>query len=97
MKLAWQISEENGTKTAYIDLREISVKIVNYIDYIEGPIPDRYQYHIYAFGALRECEGCPEEYKTIEQACEYVERQVVDFIKGEMIRWRHHLYDWEGK
>ena len=95
MKLAWQISEGNRTKTAYIDLREISVKVTNYIDYYTGAISDRYQYHIYVFGVLRECEGCPEEYKTLEQACEYVEQQVIAFIKLEMEKWKHRLYIWE--
>ena len=97
MKQNWIISENNGTKIARIDIREISVEITNYIDYFNGPISDRYQYSIRTFGSLRECEGCPKEYKTIEQACEYVEQQVIAFIKLEIEKWKHRLYIWEEK
>jgi hypothetical protein len=97
MKQNWIISEENGTKTARICMRDIEVEVTNYIDYFKGAISDRYQYRISVFDSFRGCDGCPKEYKTIEQACEYVEQQVIDFIKLEIEKWKHRLYDWEEK
>jgi hypothetical protein len=94
MNQNWIISEENGIKTARICMRDIEVEVTNDIDYF-GPISDKYQYRICVFSFPRECEGCPKEYKTLEQACEYVEQQVIDFIKLEIEKWKHRLYDWE--
>lgn len=95
MKQNWIISEENGTKTARIEMRDIEVEVTNYIDYFKGAISDRYQYTIRIFDSLRDCAGCPKEYKTIEQACEYVEQQVIAFIELEIIKWKHRLFIWE--
>lgn len=95
MKPNWLISEDNGIKSARIKMSEIEVEVTNYIDYFKGAISDRYQYRISTFGFLCNCARCPEEYKTIEQACEYVEQQVIAFIKLEIEEWQRRLYDWE--
>ena len=95
MKPYWTITEDNKIKTARIEMRDIEVEVTNYIDYFKGSIPDRYQYRLSVFGTLRNCAGCPKEYKTIEQACEYVEQQVIAFIKLEMEKWKHRLFIWE--
>jgi hypothetical protein len=96
MKQNWIISEKNGIKIARINMREIEVEVTNYKEiYFNGLVSDRYQYSIRIFGSLRECEGCPKEYKTIEQVCEYVEQQVTAFIKLEIEKWKHRLCIWE--